>query len=106
MRILIPALLLLASCASPAPASKVGSAPDEGRITFHMQRADVREILDLIARRGRMSIILDGDVKGTATLSVDNLPAREVLEAVAKTFNLKLKDESAGIVRVSARRQS
>ena len=105
MRALIPVLLILASCATPAPAptpEKQPSAFDE-TITLHLQRATILEAFDQIARLSRLSVLMGNDLgDGTVTMSVNNRPAGELLEAVAATFGLKVtRLEPPNMVRVS-----
>lgn len=105
MRVFIPALLLLASCATPTPApapvEEKPVSPFERRITFNLQRASINTAFDLIARLTGLDIIVNKEAAGTLTMSVNNLPAGEVVDAVAKTFGLvAIRQEDPFLIRV------
>lgn len=108
MRAFSLSLLVLASCASltpaePAPTEEKASRFDT-RISFQLQRASLHEALSLITRKSGLHIVVQPGVSGTLTMSVNDVPAGEVVEAVAKTFGLKAtRVDSLDIVRVSAR---
>lgn len=102
------ALAVLAGCSSgpaPAPSEDVASAnspaPKDTRLTLNFQRADLKTVFDLIARSTGLNIILEKGASGRLTMSTNNLPAGDILEAVAKTFDLKLVYAPGNIVRVS-----
>src|SRR5688572_6547192 len=111
MRAFSLSLLVLASCASPLPADVPPPTPTEKPsifdrpITISLRRATAREAFSQIARLSHLNVILNGDVgeRGIVTLSVKDVPACEVLEAVAKTFGLKAtRVDPYDIVRISA----
>src|SRR5262245_15558238 len=94
---LLVAGLLSSGCAATPPEPPKA----ETRITYAVQKADLRTAVEQIARRGNLSVILDADVPGTLSMSLNEVPPRDALEAVAKTFSLKVTDEPSGIIRIS-----
>src|SRR5688572_23895140 len=74
------------------------------RVTFNFQKADIKTVIDLIGRLSNASIIMNsattGGVAGTVTMSVNNLPWFDVLQAVCKTFNYTTVKEDSGIIRI------
>src|SRR5688572_24439626 len=74
------------------------------RVTFAFQRADIKTVIDLIARLSNANIIMNsaptGGVAGIVTMSVNNVPWFEVLEEVCKTFNYTTVRGKSGIIRI------
>ena len=108
MRMLLPALLILASCASPStpPSSepKPVSAFDTP-ISVNLQKATLKDALSQIARSSNLNVILvHQDGGGTVSMSVTDRPAGEVLDSVAKTFGMvAIRSEKNNIVRITKR---
>jgi type IV pilus assembly protein PilQ len=70
------------------------------RLTFNFRDADIKVVIDMIARVSGANIIIAPDVKGTITLSINNVPWSDVLNAVVKTLNYTTVREAFGIIRV------
>ncbi len=70
------------------------------RLTFNFRDADIKVVIDMIARVSGANLIISPDVKGTITLSINNVPWSEVLDAVVKTLNFTTVRESFGIIRI------
>lgn len=70
------------------------------RLTFNFRDADIKVVIDMIARVSGANIIVSPDVKGTITLSINNVPWTEVLNAVVRTLNFTTVKEAFGIIRV------
>jgi type IV pilus assembly protein PilQ len=70
------------------------------RLTFNFRDADVKVVVDMIARVSGANLIVSSDVKGTITLSINNVPWQDVLNAVVKTLNFTTVKESFGIIRI------
>jgi type IV pilus assembly protein PilQ len=70
------------------------------RLTFNFRDADIKVVIDMIARVSGANIIVSPDVKGTITLSINNVPWSEVLSAVVRTLNYTTVRESFGIIRI------
>jgi len=107
MRAIVLSLAVLASCAAPAPAPAPAKEPSrfDTRITLDLNRASFEEAVDQIARLSKLNVILDRtkDISGIVTLSVNQVPAGEVLEAVAKTFGFKVvRIDKYNIARITS----
>jgi len=70
------------------------------RLTFNFRDADIKVVIDMIARVSGANIIVSPDVRGTITLSINNVPWAEVLSAVVRTLNYTTVKESFGIIRI------
>jgi len=70
------------------------------RLTFNFRDADIKVVIDMIARVSGANIIVSPDVKGTITLSINNVPWSEVLSAVVRTLNYTTVKEAFGIIRI------
>jgi len=70
------------------------------RLTFNFRDADIKVVIDMIARVSGANLIVSPDVKGSITLSINNVPWNEVLEAVVKTLGFITVKESFGIIRI------
>jgi type IV pilus assembly protein PilQ len=70
------------------------------RLTFNFRDADVKVVIDMIARVSGANIIVSPDVKGSITLSINNVPWQEVLTSVVKTLNFTTVKEGFGIIRI------
>jgi type II secretory pathway component GspD/PulD (secretin) len=100
----LAAILVVGAVAACSSAPSPAPAPREPRITYSAVKADLKTVIDQIARQGNLSIILDSNIRvsGTVSLSVNEVEPREVLMAVAKTFDLRVTEERPGLYRVSA----
>jgi type IV pilus assembly protein PilQ len=70
------------------------------RLTFNFRDADVKVVIDMIARVSGANIIVSPEVKGSITLSINNVPWNDVLEAVVMTLGFVTVKEKFGILRV------
>ncbi len=74
------------------------------RVTFAFKDADVKTVIDLIARMSGANIIMNTGgqtgIKGTITMSVNNVPWPQVLAAVVKTLGYTTVREDYDIIRV------
>ena len=70
------------------------------RLTFNFRDADIKVVIDMIARVSGANIIVSPDVKGQITLSINNVPWNEVLAAVVRTLNFTTVKEAFGIIRI------
>src|SRR6185436_4003591 len=70
------------------------------RLTFNFRDADIKVVIDMIARVSGANIIVSPDVKGQITMSLNNVPWNEVLSAVMRTLNFTTVKEAFGIIRI------
>lgn len=93
---------------SPAPAQDPPApieepeepAPEPQRLTFNFRNADFHDVIDLIARDAEPGILTAPDVKGTITLSINNVPQDQVLDAVVKTLGFTSITDTSGLVLI------
>ena len=104
MRAIVLSLAVLASCAAPAPAQTEPTSKFDTRITLAMNQATLAEALSRVAKESGLNIILNGGVdrRAICTFSVSDVPASEVVEAIAKTFGLKVVREKYDILRITS----
>jgi type IV pilus assembly protein PilQ len=70
------------------------------RVTFNFRDADVKVVIDMIARVSGANLVIAPEVKGFITLSINNVPWNEVLSVVVKTLGFTTVKENFGIIRV------
>lgn len=70
------------------------------RVSFNFRDADVKVVIDMIARVSGANIVVSSDVKGLITLSITNVPWNEVLAAVVKTLGFTTVQENFGVIRI------
>lgn len=70
------------------------------RVTFNFRDADVKVVIDMIARVSGANLVIAPEVKGFITLSINNVPWNEVLGVVVKTLGFTTVKENFGIIRV------
>ena len=70
------------------------------RINMEFVDADIRIVLDLIARNAGSNIVISQDVQGTITLNLRDVPWRTALDTIVKTANYAVVEEERNILRV------
>ena len=70
------------------------------RVTFEFPNADIRQVIDAIAKYGSANIVMAPEVTGTISVRFNGVPWREALEVVAKTLNFTVVEEGHGVLRV------
>jgi hypothetical protein len=107
--------LFLVGCAVTSPSTEPAKGPErpvEGKsdpsgeeevgLTYHIRDIEVRAFIDTLARDSGASIAVPPGLKGTLTMSINNVPWRDVLFAVARTFNHRVVWEGASQARIVA----
>jgi type IV pilus assembly protein PilQ len=82
-----------------APALAESPRPSK-RITVDVVRADVHDVLRLLADLGRVNLVVAEDVKGQVTLRLRNVPWHEVLDTVLHSQGLGV-EKSGSVMRVA-----
>ena len=59
---------------------------DEERVTFNFRAADIKVVIDMIARVSDANIIVPPEIKGAISLSISNIPWKTALDLVVKTL--------------------
>lgn len=68
------------------------------RIDLDVKGADVHEVFRLIADVGKVNIVVAGEVSGTITLKLKNVPWDQALDVVAKARGLVLERDGNVII--------
>ena len=89
-------LPLLASAIFFMPAQSF-AAP----MTLSVHEADLRSTIMLVAKTGGLNVSVDDSVKGTVSISVENVEPLRLLEIISRTKNLQLLHE-AGVYIMTA----
>lgn len=77
------ALVLLSTPALAAP-----PRPESKRITLDVVRADVHDVLRMLADVGRLNLVVSEGVQGKVTLKLRDVPWRQALETVLQSQGL------------------
>ncbi len=95
-RLLIPVgLLALGLVLGPAPAQ--GEA---GRLSMSFQRADIHQVISVIAKVSGANIIVGPEVQGSVTLYLNDVHWRDALDAAIKSIGCRVIEEDSGVLRV------
>ncbi len=70
------------------------------RVDFEFRNANIREVIDMIAKFGSANIVMAPEVTGTISVRFKGVPWREALDVVAKTLNFTVVEEGHGVLRV------
>ncbi len=70
------------------------------RLTFNFRDADIKVVIDMIARVSGANVVIAPEIKGSITLSINNVPWTNVLEAVVKTLGFTTVREAFDIIRI------
>jgi type IV pilus assembly protein PilQ len=103
MRALIVLLLLVAAPLARAE-ERAGRRRPAPRLTVHLVKVDIHNVLRVIADVSRLNIVVADDVQGTVTLHLRNVPWNEVLDAVLVSRGLGM-ERLGTIVRVAPLKQ-
>jgi len=91
---------LVAAIAVPSPALAADPPPRIPRLTIHVARADVHNMLRLIADVSRLNIVVGENVQGKVSLHLRNVPWTDALEAVLASLSLGM-ERRGNIIRVA-----
>jgi type IV pilus assembly protein PilQ len=90
-------LLALALAATPALAAPPKEAK---RISLDVTRANIHDVLRMLADVGRMNLVVADEVQGTVTLKLRNVPWTEALDVVLASRGLGM-EKRGNILRVA-----
>lgn len=71
------------------------------RVTFDFVGADVKEVIDAIAKYAGASVVTAPEVQGEVHLRLNDVPWRTALETVAKSLGFVVVEEAWGIYRIT-----
>ncbi len=94
----IPTLILSLAVTTGVVAqlSNTDSKVDEATITLELNGADLVLVLDLIAKQSGSNLVIAESVSGRVSASMNNVPWRDALHAIAKTAGCTWVEEQIG----------
>ncbi|GEM_PF-5463236 len=90
--------LLFAQDASDGRSPGADSTPPQPRVTMEFKRAELVEVIQLLAKEAGVNVVIDQDVKGEVTMRFNDVPWTQALQAVVKTSGYALLEEDRGRV--------
>ena len=90
----------MAGCVVEEDKSGVLKITRPPRVTFEFPDADIKDIIQTIAKVADANILISPEVSGTLTVRLNNVPWRDALEEVCKTRGFTVVQERRGILRV------
>jgi type IV pilus assembly protein PilQ len=70
------------------------------RVDFAFDNADIKQVIDTIAKLSGANIVVAPEVQGTLSLRLTNVPWRDALDVAVKTLGFVVVEEQRGILRV------
>ncbi|KAA1262048.1 Type IV pilus biogenesis and competence protein PilQ precursor [Rubripirellula obstinata] len=67
--------------------------PENNGVSLNVDKADVRGVIEMLARGYGMNILVAPEVKGTVTANVEGLSPEQTLDGIVKMCNLNLQRE-------------
>lgn len=86
--------------AAQAATGRTGVSLPTKPITFDFQEADIRDVFRILALKSGINIIYGGDVSGTLTLRLDNVPFDQAFGTILAIKGLVSQEQGPGILRV------
>jgi type II secretory pathway component GspD/PulD (secretin) len=90
----------LAGCTVEERTAGVLAVVRPPRVDFAFDNADVKQVIDTIAKLSGANIVIAPEVQGTLSLRLTNVPWRDALDVTAKTLGFVVVEEDRGILRV------
>ena len=97
-------VLLLSLSFWPAFAATAAPAMPPKTVSLDVQRADVRDVLRFLAETGGINILASGEVQGTITVRLVDVPWEQALDAVLKRTGLAQERQGNVILVAPAER--
>jgi len=70
------------------------------RVDFAFDNADIKQVIDTIAKLSGANIVIAPEVQGTLSLRLTDVPWRDALDVAVKTLGFVVVEEQRGILRV------
>lgn len=81
--------------------TKSGEQPStQERVTLHVRDGDIMDVIGTIAKLSGKLILASPEVKGTITVSINNVPWQDAVMAIAKTLNYKAVFDGPNSARI------
>jgi type IV pilus assembly protein PilQ len=95
VRAAVAALVLLSTSALAAP-----PRAETKRISIDVVRADIHDVLRMLADLGKVNVVVSEDVQGKVTLKLRDVPWNQVLDTVLSTHGLG-QERTGNVLRVA-----
>ncbi len=89
-----------AGCVLVEKAANLIRVEQPPRVTFEFNGADVRQVIDAIAKVAGASVVVAPNAEGSVYLRINDVPWRTALETVAKSQGLVVVEDAWNILRV------
>jgi type II secretory pathway component GspD/PulD (secretin) len=89
-----------AGCVLVEKAANLIRVEQPPRVTFEFSGAEVRQVIDAIAKVAGASVVVAPNVEGAVYLRINDVPWRTALETVAKSQGLVVVEDAWNILRV------
>jgi type II secretory pathway component HofQ len=90
----------LAGCTVEERTAGVLAVVRPPRVDFAFDNADIKQVIDTIAKLSGANIVIAPEVQGTLSLRLTNVPWRDALNVAVKTLGFVVVEEQRGILRV------
>jgi type IV pilus assembly protein PilQ len=87
-----------------APVLAASPRVESKRVTIDIVRADIHDVLRMLADLGRLNLVVDEEVQGTVTLRLRNVPWGQALETVLSSHGLG-RELQGNVMRVAPLRK-
>jgi len=95
VRAALAALVLLSTSALAAP-----PRAETRRISIDVVRADIHDVLRMLAEMGKVNVVVSDEVQGKVTLKLRDVPWNQVLSTVLSTHGLG-QERTGNVLRVA-----
>jgi type IV pilus assembly protein PilQ len=92
--------VFLALVLAAAPALSAPPSSSEKRVNLNVTRANIHDVLRLLADVGKMNLVVADEVQGSVTLTLRNVPWTEALGVVLASHGLGM-ERRGNILRVA-----
>ena len=94
--VVLSVLLILA----PVMAQDQPKDPSAPIKNVEFQGSDIRAALTFLADYGNVNVVVAPDVTGTVTIRLRDIPWRDAMDIIGRTYDLAIVDDQAGYIRV------
>ncbi len=77
---------------TPKPGESDAETPSD-RITVDFTNADIRDVLQIMALKGKVNIVASPEVAGTVTIHLADVPWENALDTIVRTYGLTYEQE-------------
>ncbi len=86
---------------SVSPATPAEASPSGGKRAREFQGDDLGQVLRLLARQAKISLMIDDAIKGSVNVRLENASAMETIEAIVHQYKLAMTKDEKGVYFLS-----